>query len=107
LQEPEAPRKLAEIMKDFLSKTPKTKRGREDWAASLRPDQVAKRVTQRGEEDEGGGGTVQLVDMEDAEEEAEEPRQAKLRQTIMESAGLTSEQVRICMQNIRKTFRAG
>ncbi len=64
---------LAEIMKNFLSKIANTKRGREDWAASPRPDQVAKRVTQRGEEE--GGGSVQLMDMEDAEEEAEEPRQ--------------------------------
>jgi hypothetical protein len=54
LQEPEAPCRLAENMKNILSKTPNTKRGREDWAALPWPDQVVERVTPRGEEEEGG-----------------------------------------------------
>jgi hypothetical protein len=52
----------------------------------------------------GRGYTVQLVYMEDPEEEAEEPWQAKLGQTIMEEAGLTPEQASICMQHTKKTF---
>jgi hypothetical protein len=78
-------------MKNFLSKTPK--RGRDDWTASLRPDQAPKRTSQRDEDD----ANVQLVDMEDVEEGDEEPWQAKLRQTIMGAAGLTLEQANICM----------
>jgi hypothetical protein len=93
-----------DLMKNFLSKTPNTKRGREDWTASPRPEQAAKRSTQREEEEEGGE-TVQLIDMEDTEEDIEEPWQAKLRQTIMEAAWLTPEQASICMQHIKKTFK--
>ena len=93
-----------DLMKNFLSKTPITKRGREDWAASPRPEQAAKRTTQREDEEEDGEN-VQLVDMEDTDEGTEEPWQAKLRQTIMEAAGLTPEQASICMQHIKKTFK--
>ncbi len=53
----------------------------------------------------GRGDTVHLVDTEDPEEEAEEPWQAKLGQTIIEAAGLTPEQTSICMQHIKKTFK--
>jgi hypothetical protein len=88
-----------DLMKNFLSKTPK--RGRDDWTASPRPDQASKRTSQRDEDD----ANVQLVDMEDVEEGDEEPWQAKLRQTIMEAAGLTPEQANICMQHIKKTFK--
>jgi hypothetical protein len=36
-----------DLMKNFLTtKTPNQKRGREDWSASPRPDQAAKRTTQ-------------------------------------------------------------
>jgi hypothetical protein len=38
-------------------------------------------------------------------EEEEEEWQKKLRNTIMEAAGLTPEQAKICMQHIRKTFK--
>jgi hypothetical protein len=31
--------------------------------------------------------------------------QKKLRRTIMEAVGLTPEQAKICMQNIKKTFK--
>jgi hypothetical protein len=92
-----------DLMKNFLSKTPNQKRGREDWSASPRPDQAAKRTTQRGDEDDNDN--VQLVDMEEVEDGDEEPWQAKLRQTIMEAAGLTPEQAKICMQHIKKTFK--
>jgi hypothetical protein len=92
-----------DLMKNFLSKTPNQKRGREDWSASPRPDQTAKRTTQRG--DEKDNDNVQLVDMEEAEDGDDEPWQAKLRQTIMEAAGLTPEQAKICMQHIKKTFK--
>jgi hypothetical protein len=78
-----------DLMKNFLSKTPNQKRGREDWAASPRPDQAAKRTTQR--KDKEDNDNVQLVDMEKAEDGDDEPWQAKLRQTIMEAAGLTPE----------------
>ena len=94
-----------DLMANFLSKTPITKRGREDWAASPRPDQAAKRATQRGEEEDRGGDNVQLVDMEDMEKGADEPWQAKLRQTMIEAAGITPEQANICMQHIKKTFQ--
>ncbi len=44
-----------DLMKNFLNKTPNQKRGREDWSASPRPDQVAKRTAQRGDEGENHG----------------------------------------------------
>lgn len=91
-----------DLMKNFLGKnTPK--RGREDWAASPQPDQAAKRATQRDDEED----SPQLVDMEDteAEDTAEEPWQARLRQTMIEAAGLSPEQANICMQHIKKTFK--
>jgi hypothetical protein len=95
-----------DLMKNFLSKTPISKRGREDWAASPRPEQAAKRTTQRGDDEDGGEDCVQLEDMEDGDNgAADEPWQAKLRQTMMEAAGLTPEQANICMQHIKKTFK--
>ena len=93
-----------DLMKNFLNKTPNQKRGREDWSASPRPDQVAKRTAQRGDEGEDNDN-VELVDMEEVEDGDEEPWQARLRQTIMEAAGLTPEQAKICMQHIKKTFK--
>jgi ABC-type Zn2+ transport system substrate-binding protein/surface adhesin len=44
-----------------------------------------------------------MADLE--EEEEEEEWQKKLRKTIMEVAGLTPEQAKICMQHIKKTFK--
>jgi hypothetical protein len=93
-----------DFMKNFLNMTPNQKRGREDWAASLWPGQAAKRTTQRGDKEEDNDN-IQLVDMEEVEDGDEEPWQAKLRQTIMEAAGLTPEQAKICMQHIKKTFK--
>ncbi len=89
-----------DLMKNFLSKTP-AKRGRDEWAASPRPEQDAKRASQREEEDD----SVQLEDMEEAEEEVEETCQTQLKKTMMEAAGLTPEQASICMKHIKKTFR--
>ncbi len=88
-----------DLMKNFLSKTPI--RGRDDRTASPRPDQAPKRTSQRDEDD----ANMQLVDMEDVEEGDEEPWQAKLRQTIIEVAGLPPEQANMCMQHIKKTFK--
>jgi hypothetical protein len=49
---------------------------------------------------------VELEDMEElGAEDREEPWQTKLKMTMMEAAGLTPEQARICMQHIKKTFQ--
>ncbi len=91
-------------MKTFLTAaaTPTVKRGRDDWAASPKPDQPAKKTQQDdGEEEEEEG--EEMVDLE--EEEEEEEWQKKLRKTIMEAAKLTPEQAQICMQVIKKTFK--
>ncbi len=92
-----------DLMKNFLNKTINQKRGREGWTASPRPDQAAKRTTQR--EDGDDNDNVQLVDMQDKEDGDKEPSQARLRQTIMEEVGLTPKQAKICMQHIKKTFK--
>ncbi len=88
-----------DLMKNFLNKTPNQKRGREDWATSPRPDHVAKRTTQREDEEEDNDNVL-LVDMEEVEDGDEEPWPAKLTQTIMDAAGLTPEQAKIGMQHI-------
>jgi len=76
------------------------KRGRDDGNAAM--EKGAKRASQRDEDDGDNGGDVEI---EDLEEEGEEPWQTKLRMTMMEAAGLTPEQARICMKHIRKTFQ--
>ena len=77
------------------------KRGRED--GTIAQEKEAKRHPQRGDE---GDEEVELEDMEDTgTEDREEPWQTKLRMTMMEAAGLTPEQARICMQHIKKTFQ--
>jgi len=77
------------------------KRGRED--GTIAQEKEAKRHPQRGDE---GDEEVELEDMEDTGTgDREEPWQTKLRMTMMEAAGLTPEQARICMQHIKKTFQ--
>ena len=88
-----------DLMKSFLGGK-NQKRGREDWAASPKSDQAAKRAPARQEEEE-----VVLEDLEDTEEEEDEAWQAQLRRTMMEAAGLTPEQANICMRHIKKTFK--
>jgi hypothetical protein len=87
------------MMKNFLSRTP-AKRVRDEWAASPRPEQNAKRASQSEEED----NSVQLEDMEETEE-TKETWQVQLKKTMMEAARLTPEQASICMKHIKKTFR--
>jgi hypothetical protein len=73
-------------MKNFLSRTPNTKRVREDWTASLKPAQVVENTSQREGTEEGDN--VQLEDLEKIKkEEAEEVWQAKWRKTMMEATG--------------------
>jgi hypothetical protein len=64
-------------MENFLSRTP-AKRGRDEWAASPRLEQDAKRASQREEEDDNG----QVKDME----ENEETWQAQFKKTMMKAA---------------------
>ena len=95
------------LMKNFLTAaaTPPVKRGRDEWAASPRPDQAAKRAQQKGDEDDRDEEVTEMVDLEDEEIEEEEDWQKQLRKTMMKAAGLTPEQAKICMQHIRKTFK--
>jgi ssDNA-binding replication factor A large subunit len=44
-----------------------------------------------------------MVELEEEEEDKE--WQKKLKTTIMKVAGLTSEQAKICMKHIKKTFK--
>ena len=76
------------------------KRGREDLNTG--PEKEAKRSAQRDDDTE----ELEIEDLEEMEEEdKEEPWQTKLRTTMMEAAGLSPEQARICMKHIRKTFQ--
>ena len=96
------------LMKNFLTAaaaTPPVKRGRDEWAASPKPDQAAKRTQQKEDEDDEDEEVVEMVELEEEEEIEEEGWQKKLRKTMMEAAGLTSEQAKICMQHIMKTFQ--
>jgi hypothetical protein len=93
-------------MKNFLAATPTPtfKQGRDDWAASPRPETPAKRTQQyKADDKEEEDKEEEMIDLEVLEEE--EDWQKKLKISIMEAARLTPEQAKICMQHIKQTFK--